>query len=61
MEKKDKIQEHQKNGTGTESGEKDRRKNHRRTHESQGYAYIEMVGWMDRREKLRRDSDPNCF
>ena len=45
----------------TESGAQERRKDYRRTNESQGYAYIEMVGWMDRREKVRRDNDPSCF
>lgn len=47
--------------TCPESMEQDRRRNHRRTNESEGYAYIEMVGWMDRREKIRRNNDPNCF
>lgn len=47
--------------TCTEPLESDRRKDHRRTHACEGYAYIEMVGWMDRREKIRRDNDPSCF
>ena len=38
-----------------------RRQDHRRTNESEGYAYIEMVGWMDRRERVRRNNDPSCF
>lgn len=61
MEKNDGNQMDQQNGTCTESSEPDRRKYRRRTHECEGYAYIEMVGWMDRREKLRRNNDPNCF
>lgn len=39
----------------------ERRENHRRTNECEGYAYIEMVGWMDRRERVRRNNDPSCF
>lgn len=39
--------------------DKDKRKCERRKRECEGYAYIEMVGWIDRREKLRRDDD--CF
>lgn len=39
----------------------ERRKDHRRTHASKGYAYIQMVGWMDRRERIRRDDDPTSF
>jgi hypothetical protein len=37
--------------------EANRRQTERRTHESKGYAYISMVGWMDRREKKRRQDD----
>lgn len=33
------------------------RKSERRHIESEGYCYIEMVGWMDRREKCRRNND----
>ena len=33
------------------------RKSDRRNRECEGYCYIEMVGWMDRREKCRRDND----
>jgi hypothetical protein len=33
------------------------RKTKRRERECEGYAYIEMVGWIDRREKCRRDGD----
>ncbi len=36
-------------GTNTE-----RRKEERRKQECEGYCYIEMVGWMDRRECERR-------
>jgi hypothetical protein len=51
----------QQNDACTESSDQERRKDHRRTNASQGYAYIEMVGWMDRREKIRRNNDPSCF
>lgn len=37
-----------------EAMDTERRKNERREQESRGYAYIEMVGWMDRRERVRR-------
>lgn len=30
----------------------------RRTKPSEGYTYISSVGWIDRREKLRRKGDP---
>ncbi len=33
------------------------RKTERRSRKCEGYCYIEMVGWMDRREKCRRDDD----
>ena len=33
------------------------RKSERRNRKCEGYCYIEMVGWMDRREKCRRDGD----
>ena len=33
------------------------RKMNRREQECEGYTYIEMVGWIDRREKCRRDDD----
>ena len=32
----------------------ERRKEDRRKQECRGYCYIEMVGWMDRRESVRR-------
>ena len=35
----------------------EQRKMKRRQRECEGYAYIEMVGWIDRREILRRDED----
>ncbi len=35
----------------------DQRKIQRRQRECEGYTYIEMVGWIDRREMLRRDED----
>jgi hypothetical protein len=38
-----------------------RRQSERRTHESKGYTYISMVGWMDRREKIRREDDASSF
>jgi hypothetical protein len=31
-----------------------RRQCERRQQESEGYTYITMVGWLDRREKIRR-------
>jgi hypothetical protein len=36
---------------------KERRKKERRKDACEGYAYIQMVGWMDRRERARRDND----
>jgi hypothetical protein len=33
----------------------------RRKQTSQGYTYISSVGWIDRREKLRRKDDPDDF
>lgn len=36
------------------------RKSERRSRECEGYCYIEMVGWIDRREKCRRDDDSFC-
>ena len=35
----------------------DQRKKNRRERACQGYAYIEMVGWIDRREQCRRNDD----
>jgi hypothetical protein len=35
----------------------DQRKSKRRQHKCKGYTYIEMVGWIDRREMLRRHED----
>ncbi len=37
--------------------DQNQRKTNRRERECEGYTYIEMVGWMDRREKCRRDDD----
>lgn len=37
--------------------QRERRKEHRRKDECEGYAYIQMVGWMDRRERTRRETD----
>jgi len=34
--------------------ESERRKEDRRKKSCEGYCYIEMVGWMDRRESVRR-------
>jgi hypothetical protein len=39
------------------SGGSNRRKAERRLQASHGYAYISMVGWMDRRIKTRREND----
>jgi hypothetical protein len=33
----------------------------RRSESSKGFAYISMVGWVDRRERLRRKDDPFNF
>ncbi|MGD8835060.1 MAG: hypothetical protein PVJ19_08975 [Desulfobacteraceae bacterium] len=33
----------------------------RRSSPSEGFTYISSVGWIDRREKLRRDDDPCQF
>lgn len=35
------------------------RKSERRSRKCEGYCYIEMVGWIDRREKCRREDD--CY
>lgn len=43
--------------TPIEKEEDNRRRTERRTQESRGYTYISMVGWMDRREKKRRQDD----
>jgi hypothetical protein len=45
----------------TESEEANRRRVERRCQESKGYCYISMVGWMDRREKTRRQDDDECL
>ena len=37
--------------------DKCQRRSERRSRKCEGYCYIEMVGWMDRREKCRRDDD----
>ena len=39
----------------------ERRSEDRRKEPSQGFAYIGPVGWICRREKLRRDDDSGCF
>jgi hypothetical protein len=36
---------------------KKRQKQERRTEPSEGYTYISIVGWIDRRERLRRKDD----
>jgi hypothetical protein len=38
-----------------------RMENDRRSEPSQGFTYISSVGWIDRREKLRRKNDPLDF
>jgi hypothetical protein len=38
-----------------------RHKHDRRIEPSKGYTYISVVGWIDRREKLRRKDDPYNF
>jgi hypothetical protein len=45
----------------TECEEANRRQTERRCQESKGYCYISMVGWMDRREKIRRQDDDECL
>jgi len=42
------------NNAEQEALNEERRKAERRQYESKGYCYIEMVGWMDRRECIRR-------
>ncbi|MGD9368574.1 MAG: hypothetical protein PVH87_22935 [Desulfobacteraceae bacterium] len=37
---------------------KNRLEDDRRREPSQGFTYISSVGWIDRREKLRRKDDP---
>ncbi|MGD8834332.1 MAG: hypothetical protein PVJ84_07680 [Desulfobacteraceae bacterium] len=32
-----------------------------RSEPSKGYTYVSMVGWIDRRERLRRKDDPFNF
>jgi hypothetical protein len=44
----------------TEKSDDERRRNCRRKMESKGYCYITMVGWMCRREKIRRKDDDIC-
>jgi hypothetical protein len=43
--------------TQSDNEENKRRHTERRIQESKGYTYISMVGWMDRREKKRRQDD----
>lgn len=33
----------------------------RRSESSEGFVYISSVGWIDRREKIRREDDPFDF
>jgi hypothetical protein len=61
MEKHPENQRDKGKDAGSETIQNERRKEYRRTNESEGYAYIEMVGWMDRRERIRRNDDPSCF
>lgn len=61
MEKRHNKAKIKSNRILTDTAKDERRKDHRRTNECEGYAYIEMVGWMDRRERVRRDNDPSCF
>ena len=44
-------------GTSKTTKTIDQRKSKRRQRKCKGYTYIEMVGWIDRREILRRDED----
>lgn len=36
-------------------------KEERRKRPSNGFTYISAVGWIDRRERLRRKDDPDVF
>ena len=54
-DKREKHHRHEKKTGAVE--DHNQRKRKRREKECEGYAYIEMVGWMDRREKCRRDDD----
>jgi hypothetical protein len=42
------------------NSDEDRRQECRRKLESKGYCYLSMVGWMCRREKIRRKDDDIC-
>lgn len=44
-----------------EEDDSNRRQGERRHQKSEGYAYISMVGWMDRRSKKRREDDDYDF
>ena len=61
MENNHENRQDKKENTCTETHQDERRQDHRRANECEGYAYIQMVGWMDRRERVRRNSDPFCF
>ena len=39
----------------------DQRQEDRRKAPSEGFAYVSMVGWIDRREQTRRKDDPYPF
>lgn len=39
----------------------DRREDDRRKETSEGFAYVSTVGWICRREKIRRKDDPFDF
>lgn len=54
----DNREKHHQNESETRAvKDHNQRKTKRRERECEGYAYIEMVGWIDRREKCRRDDD----
>ena len=61
MENNHNNRQEKEESTCPEPIDRERRINCRRTSESQGYCYIAMVGWMDRRERVRRNEDPCCF
>lgn len=44
----------EKSRADEKTGEKDRRKKDRRQKDSEGFTYINVVGWICRREKKRR-------
>jgi hypothetical protein len=50
-----------KNGTGETEGCERRNRAERRLKPSSGFTCISTVGWICRREKIRRKNDPDTF